>query len=86
MSPVLTGRRKPAAPADPQTPAVQDAEVEQEAGWVGGWSTGAQANAAVLMRWLVWGLIALGPSPGALAYLSIPATSAARAPKTGSSA
>ncbi|MFD9575342.1 conjugal transfer protein [Streptomyces sp. NPDC059982] len=82
MSPVLTGRRKPAAPVDPQTPAVQDSEVKQGAGWVGGWSTGAQANSAALIRWLVWGLIALGPLLGALAYLSAPTTSAAPAPKS----
>ncbi|THA53185.1 conjugal transfer protein [Streptomyces sp. A1136] len=78
MSPILTGRRKPATPADPQTPAVQ----ETAAGWVGGWSTGAQANSAALLRWIVWGLIALGPLLGALAYLSVPTTSAAPAPKT----
>ncbi|MFC8012410.1 conjugal transfer protein [Streptomyces cinereoruber] len=86
MSPVLTGRRKPAAPTDPQTPAVQEAEAEQETGWVGGWSTGAQANSTALLRWLVWGLIALGPLLGALAYLSVPTTSAAPAPKTAPSA
>ncbi|MDH6545832.1 conjugal transfer protein [Streptomyces sp. SPB4] len=86
MSPVLTGRRKPAAPVDPQTLAVQDSEVEPEAGWVGGWSTGAQANSAALIRWIVWGLIALGPLLGALAYLSVPTTSAAPAPKTAPSA
>ncbi|MFG2667611.1 conjugal transfer protein [Streptomyces sp. NPDC048387] len=86
MSPVLTGRRKPAVPVAPQTPAVQDSGAEQEAGWVGGWSTGAQANSAALMRWLVWGLIALGPLLGALAYLSVPATSAAPAPKSAPSA
>lgn len=86
MSPVLTGRRKPAAPVEPQAPAVQVAEVEQDAGWVGGWSTGAQANSAALLRWIVWGLIALGPLLGTLAYLSVPATSAAPAPKTAPSA
>ncbi|MFE2270700.1 conjugal transfer protein [Streptomyces lavendulae] len=86
MSPVLTGRRKPAVRVDPQTPAVQDSGAEQEAGGVGGWSTGAQANSAALMRWLVWGLIALGPLLGALAYLSVPTTSAAPAPKTAPSA
>ncbi|MFF8610912.1 conjugal transfer protein [Streptomyces sp. NPDC015346] len=86
MSPVLTGRRKPAAPADPQTPTVQETGVEPEAGWVAGWSTGAQANWAALIRWLVWVLIALGPLLGALAYLSMPTTSAAPAPKTAPSA
>ncbi|MFI8769466.1 conjugal transfer protein [Streptomyces sp. NPDC053792] len=86
MSPVLTGRRKPAAPAAPQTPAVQEAEAEQEAGRVGGWSTGAQANSTALLRWLVWSLIALGPLLGALAYLSVPTTSAAPAPKAAPSA
>ncbi|MDX3538920.1 conjugal transfer protein [Streptomyces sp. MB09-01] len=86
MSPVLTGRRKPATSADPQPPAVQETEAVQEAGWVGGWSTGAQANSAALIRWTVWGLIALGPLLGALAYLSVPATSAAPAPKTAPSA
>ncbi|WP_331732215.1 conjugal transfer protein (plasmid) [Streptomyces avidinii] len=85
MSPVLTGRRKP-APVDPQAPAVQETEAVQEASWVGGWSTGAQANSAALLRWLVWGLIALGPLLGALAYLSVPTTSAAPAPKTAPSA
>ncbi|MBT2404571.1 conjugal transfer protein [Streptomyces sp. ISL-87] len=69
-----------------QPPAVQEPEAEQDAGWVGGWSTGAQANSAALMRWVVWGLIALGPLLGALAYLSVPATSAAPAPKTAPSA
>ncbi|WP_052499818.1 conjugal transfer protein [Streptomyces vietnamensis] len=81
MSPVGTGRRKPAAPAEPQPAAVQEPEAEKDAGWVGGWSTGAQANSAALLRWLVWGLIALGPLLGALAYLSVPTTSAAPAPK-----
>nr|MDT0519867.1 conjugal transfer protein [Streptomyces sp. DSM 41633] len=85
MSPVLTGRRRP-APVDPQVPAVQETEAVQEAGWVGGWSTGAQANSTALLRWLVWGLIALGPLLGALAYLSVPTTSAAPAPKTAPSA
>ncbi|MEV8535610.1 conjugal transfer protein [Streptomyces sp. NPDC051211] len=85
MSPVLTGRRKPAAPADPP-PTVQKTGAEQDAGWVGGWSTGAQANSTALLRWLVWGLIALGPLLGALAYLSVPTTSAAPAPKTAPSA
>ncbi|MER8236119.1 conjugal transfer protein [Streptomyces sp. NPDC094049] len=78
MSPALARRRKQAAPADSQPPAVQGAETEP----VAGWSTGAQANSAALMRWLVWGLIALGPLMGTLAYLSVPATSAAPAPKT----
>ncbi|MEV7442933.1 conjugal transfer protein [Streptomyces sp. NPDC091204] len=87
MSPALTGRRRPAAPAAPQkAPAVQETEAVQEAGWVGGWSTGAQANSAALIRWIVWGLIALGPLLGALAYLSVPTTSAAPAPKTAPSA
>lgn len=86
MSPVLTGRRKPAALADPQTPAVQETGAVQEAGWVGGWSTGAQANSTALLRWLVWSLIALGPLLGALAYFSVPTTSAAPAPKTAPSA
>ncbi|MFE5482961.1 conjugal transfer protein [Streptomyces sp. NPDC056527] len=81
MSLVRTGR-KPAAPAEPQPSAVQEPAVEQDAGWVGGWSTGAQANSAALLRWLVWGLIALGPLLGGLAYLSVPATSAAPASKT----
>ncbi|MGW6571909.1 conjugal transfer protein [Streptomyces sp. NPDC054945] len=85
MSPVLTGRHKP-APVDPQAPAVQETQAVQEAGWVGGWSTGAQANSAALIRWIVWGLIALGPLLGALAYLSVPTTSAAPAPKTAPSA
>ncbi|MFE5940196.1 conjugal transfer protein [Streptomyces sp. NPDC056470] len=86
MSPILPGRRKPAVPADPRTPAVQDAETEHNTRWVGGWSTGAQANSAAMMRWLVWGLIALGPLLGTLAYLSVPTTSAAPAPKTAPSA
>ncbi|MFD6113820.1 conjugal transfer protein [Streptomyces yangpuensis] len=86
MSPVLTGRRKQAAPAGPQPLAVQETGTEPDAGWVAGWSTGAQANSAALMRWLVWGLIALGPLMGTLAYLSVPATSAAPAPKTAPSA
>ncbi|MEW1637459.1 conjugal transfer protein [Streptomyces sp. NPDC093801] len=86
MSPALTGRRKPAAPAKPETPAVEEAEAEQDAGWVGGWSTGAQANYAAVLRWLVWGLIALGPLLGALAYLSVPATTTAPAPKNATSA
>ncbi|MEU2391893.1 conjugal transfer protein [Streptomyces sp. NPDC007369] len=85
MSPVRTGRRKPPAPVEPvepETPAVQESGAERDAGWVAGWSTGAQANSAALMRWLLWGLIALGPLLGSLAYLSAPATSAAPAPKT----
>ncbi|MEU6212723.1 conjugal transfer protein [Streptomyces sp. NPDC047023] len=86
MSPVLTGRRKQAAPADPQLPTAWETGPELAAGSVAGWSTGAQANSAALMRWLVWGLIALGPLLGALAYLSVPATSAAPAPKTAPSA
>ncbi|MCX5078827.1 conjugal transfer protein (plasmid) [Streptomyces sp. NBC_00513] len=86
MSPALTGRRKPAPPADPQTPAAQETEAIEEADWVGGWSTGAQANSAALLRWIVWGLIALGPLLGALAYLSVPATSASPAPKAAPSA
>ncbi|MFE6713951.1 conjugal transfer protein [Streptomyces sp. NPDC057695] len=85
MSPALTGRRA-ATPADPPTPVVQDSGTEHNAGWVAGWSTGAQANSAAMMRWLVWGLIALGPLLGALAYLSVPATSAVPAPKTAPSA
>ncbi|MFB7453250.1 conjugal transfer protein [Streptomyces sp. NPDC056194] len=82
MSLVRPGRRKPAAPAEPQPAAVQEPEAEKDTGWVGGWSTGAQANSAALLRWLLWGLIALGPLLGALAYLSVPTTSAAPAPKT----
>ncbi|QES51972.1 hypothetical protein DEJ50_33230 [Streptomyces venezuelae] len=86
MSAVRTGRRTPPAPVEPQSPAVQEPGAEQGAGWVGGWSTGAQANSAALLRWLLWGLIALGPLLGTLAYLSAPATSAAPAPKTAPSA
>ncbi|MFF4427042.1 conjugal transfer protein [Streptomyces sp. NPDC001549] len=82
MSLVRTGRRKPAALEEAQQAGAQEPEDQQDAGWVGGWSTGAQANSAALVRWLVWGLIALGPLLGALAYLSVPATSAALAPKT----
>ncbi|MGW7433283.1 conjugal transfer protein [Streptomyces sp. NPDC054861] len=85
MSLVRT-RRRLAAPVEPQTPDIREAEGEQDAGWVGGWSTGAQANSAALIRWLVWGLIALGPLLGVLAYLSGPAKSAALAPKTSPSA
>ncbi|MEU1868312.1 conjugal transfer protein [Streptomyces gardneri] len=81
MSPVLASRRK-AALIDPQTPVVQDTETEHNTGWVAGWSTGAQANSAAMMRWFVWVLIALGPLLGTLAYLSVPTTSAAPAPKT----
>ncbi|MFG2298493.1 conjugal transfer protein [Streptomyces sp. NPDC048603] len=86
MSPVRTGLRTLAAPADPQPADVQEPEAEQSAGWVGGWSTGAQANSAALLRWTVWGLILLGPFLGALAYLSVPTTSAAPAPKAAPSA
>ncbi|WP_128637638.1 conjugal transfer protein [Streptomyces sp. C] len=86
MNPALTRRQMPTAPAEPEMPALQESEAEQDAAWVGGWSTGAQANSAAMLRWLVWGLIALGPLLGALAYLSVPATSAAPAPKTASSA
>ncbi|MFJ4879992.1 conjugal transfer protein [Streptomyces sp. NPDC088745] len=82
MSPVLTGRQKPAALAAPQAPDAQEAEAVHDASWVGGWSTGAQANSAALIRWIVWGLIVLGPLLGALAYLSVPTTSASPAPKT----
>ncbi|MFE5614141.1 conjugal transfer protein [Streptomyces sp. NPDC056524] len=82
----LTSRRKQTAPADMQTSAAQEFRGVPEAGWVGGWSTGAQANSTALLRWLVWGLIALGPLLGALAYLSVPATSAAPVPKTAPSA
>ncbi|MFJ6354871.1 conjugal transfer protein [Streptomyces sp. NPDC092046] len=85
MSPVLSSRRK-AASADPQPPAVQDVETERNTESVAGWSTGAQANSAAMMRWLVWGLIALGPLLGTLAYLSVPTTSAAPAPKAAPSA
>ncbi|WP_331735148.1 conjugal transfer protein (plasmid) [Streptomyces goshikiensis] len=86
MSLVRAGRRKPAAPVEPQQLAAQEPEVEQDADWAGGWSTGAQANSATLIRWGVWGLIALGPLLGVLAYLSVPTTSAASAPKTAPSA
>ncbi|GAA1553124.1 conjugal transfer protein [Streptomyces globosus] len=86
MRPLLTGRRKPAAPVEPQAPAEQEPGAEQDAGWVGGWSTGAQANSAAMMRWLLWGLIVLGPLLGTLAYLSVPTTSAAPTPKTAPSA
>lgn len=85
MSLVRTRRPMPAAPAEPQQ-APLETEDQQDAGWVGGWSTGAQANSAALVRWIVWGLIALGPLLGTLAYLSVPATSAAPAPKTTPSA
>ncbi|OKJ52592.1 conjugal transfer protein [Streptomyces sp. CB02261] len=81
MSPAPTGRRQPAPSADPHTPTVHEAEAKQETGWVGGWSTGAQANSTALLRWLVWALIALGPLLGTLAYLSVPTTSPAPAPK-----
>ncbi|MER7959175.1 conjugal transfer protein [Streptomyces sp. NPDC096030] len=67
-------------------PAFPEPAAVQEAGWAGGWSTGAQANSTALLRWLVWGLIALGPLLGALAYLSVPTTSAAPAPRTAPSA
>ncbi|GGS35741.1 hypothetical protein Snoj_29190 [Streptomyces nojiriensis] len=81
MSLVRTRRQRPVPPVEPQPEAVQVPEAAQDAGWVGGWSTGAQANSAALIRWIVWGLIALGPLLGALAYLSVPTTSAAPAPK-----
>ncbi|WP_331719656.1 conjugal transfer protein [Streptomyces virginiae] len=86
MSLVGTFRRKPAPPVEPRPEAVQVPEAEQDTDWVGGWSTGAQANSAVLIRWIVWGLIGLGPLLGALAYLSVPTTSAAPASKTAPSA
>ncbi|MGW2016863.1 conjugal transfer protein [Streptomyces sp. NPDC001927] len=80
MSPFLMGRRRL---ADPGMPAVHDPEAG--AGWVGGWSTGAQANSTALLRWFAWGLIALGPLLGAFAYLSVPTTVAAPAASTGPS-
>ncbi|MFE4540224.1 conjugal transfer protein [Streptomyces scopuliridis] len=38
-----------------------------------GWSTGAQANTATVIRWTAWGLLVLGPLLGVFAYLSAPA-------------
>ncbi|MET9427887.1 conjugal transfer protein [Streptomyces sp. NPDC003036] len=40
---------------------------------VAGWSTGAQANLSVAIRWAAWGLLILGPLLGTAAYLSAPA-------------
>ncbi|MCY0945624.1 conjugal transfer protein [Streptomyces antarcticus] len=82
MNLVRTGRHQPATPQEAQPAAAPHQEGEPGAGAIGGWSTGAQANSAALMRWLVWALIALGPLLGTLAYLSVPATSAAPAPST----
>ncbi|MFE2498807.1 conjugal transfer protein [Streptomyces scopuliridis] len=42
---------------------------------VAGWSTGAQANTATVIRWMAWGLLVLGPLLGVFAYLSPPALS-----------
>ena len=69
----LLNRRPPLAPV-----AADAAEDEQErkeegaGGW--SWSTGAAANAAVLLRWAAWGLMLLGPLLGAAALLSRPAS------------
>ncbi|MFF2305931.1 conjugal transfer protein [Streptomyces sp. NPDC058128] len=84
MSLVRTGRRISSGAPKPGEGYGPDAE--QRVAGVGGWSVGAQANLAALMRWIAWGLIALGPLLGGLAYLSVPSTSAAPAPKAAPSA
>ncbi|MFD9517931.1 conjugal transfer protein [Streptomyces sp. NPDC059979] len=85
MSLVRTRRRRSPSPAKPQTEA-PDSDAGKDAWAVSGWSTGAQANSAAMLRWTAWGLILLGPLLGPLAYLSVPATSAAPAPKAAPSA
>ncbi|MEU9706482.1 hypothetical protein [Streptomyces sp. NPDC047981] len=65
-----------------ETPPFEKPEADPDAGWVGGWSTGARANSAALLRWMLWGLVALGPLLGALAYLSVPNSPVTAAPKS----
>ncbi|MEU8708668.1 conjugal transfer protein [Streptomyces sp. NPDC048565] len=65
--------RRPAKEATAPGPEPEDWQIDEAAGDVGGWSTGAQANTATMMRWAVWGLIILGPLLGFVAYLSVPA-------------
>ncbi|MEV3999117.1 conjugal transfer protein [Streptomyces halstedii] len=69
------GRRSPK-----ETPALAEADEAYE-DWaidegppdMAGWSTGAQANTAAVIRWAAWGLLLLGPLLGAAALLSVPA-------------
>ncbi|MDH6115669.1 hypothetical protein P3T36_007286 [Kitasatospora sp. MAP12-15] len=81
----LLNRWQPSAPADA-------AEDEDEQGWeeegAGGWSwsTGATANAAVLLRWAAWGLMLLGPLLGSAALLSRPASAGPGRPQSPASA
>lgn len=53
---------------------------------VSGWSTGARANTAALIRWVLWCLIVLGPLLGAAAFLTAPTSADLARPKPAPSA
>ncbi|MBV7674148.1 conjugal transfer protein [Streptomyces halstedii] len=53
--------------------AYEDWAIDEGPQEVAGWSTGAQANTAAVIRWAAWGLLLLGPLLGAAAFLSVPA-------------
>ncbi|WP_351233304.1 conjugal transfer protein [Streptomyces sp. NPDC002133] len=81
-------RRRPAqpAPAGPAEPEPEHGQADDGPDYVGGWSTGAQANTSALIRWAAWGLLVLGPLLGAAAYLSAPASAGAARPKAATTA
>ncbi|MFF9870090.1 conjugal transfer protein [Streptomyces sp. NPDC013953] len=70
---VWTRRPPKGAAAHRDDTELQDWDIDEGPQDVAGWSTGAQANTAAAIRWTAWGLLALGPLLGALAYLSAPA-------------
>lgn len=74
-------RRPPTAPTDAaEDEQEQGLEEEGADGW--SWSTGARANATVLLRWAVWGLMLLGPLLGTAAFLSRPASAGPARPQS----
>lgn len=64
--------RRPAAPAEPDISETGEWDIDEGPAAFGGWSTGAQANTAAVLRWAAWGLLILGPLLGAAAYLAVP--------------
>ncbi|OEJ21544.1 hypothetical protein AS594_39080 [Streptomyces agglomeratus] len=85
MKSVLT--RRPAkdsatAPAQAQPEWV----IDEGPQYVGGWSTGAQANTSTAIRWALWALLVLGPLLCVVAYISVPTSAGVAKPQAASTA
>ncbi|MGW4218419.1 conjugal transfer protein [Streptomyces bacillaris] len=60
MKSLLT-RRRSAEPKDAVREDERDWALDSRPENIGGWSSGAQANTSVLLRWAAWALVLLGP-------------------------